>query len=119
VIDTSALLAALVAEHEHHVVARPHLEKITQIPAIVIAETYSQLRRTFGQSARVSAGLLAPWWNDEAKILPTLTSATSAILGRAVELDLGGNIHDALIAKVCFDHEVSPHRRCVVPQVVA
>lgn len=105
-IDTSALVAALISEHEHHELARPHLAGITRVPAIVLAETFSQLRRTFGQSAAVSAGLLAPWWEDERKILPTSAAALSTVLGRARELDLGGNVHDALIAQVCHENQV-------------
>ena len=33
-MDTSALLAALIAEHEHHRLARPHLRPDAPIPAI-------------------------------------------------------------------------------------
>jgi len=106
VIDTSALIAALVSEHEHHRLARPHLAEVTRVPAIVLAETFSQLRRTFGQSAAVSAGLLRTWWEDERKILPTSASALVAVLSRAHELDLGGNVHDALIAQVCGEHRL-------------
>lgn len=105
-IDTSALLAALVADHEHHLLARPHLAVATKVPAIVLAEAYSQLRRTFGQPASRSAALLGPWALDARRILPTSATALTAVLSRAVELDLGGNIHDALIAQVCAENEV-------------
>lgn len=105
-IDTSALLAALVADHELHDLARPLLVDHPRIPAIVLAESFSQLRRTFGQSAGSSARLLAPWWDTAERILPTTASAVSTVLGRAPELDLGGNIHDALIAQVCLEHGV-------------
>lgn len=105
-IDTSALVAALVADHEYHGIARPHLAGIMRVPAIVLAETFSQLRRTFGQSATTSARLLASWWQDSERILPTTATALSAILSRAAELDLGGNVHDALIAQVCHEHQV-------------
>lgn len=46
-IDTSAMVAALVSSHEHHALARPHLTTTARIPTIVLAETYAQLRRTF------------------------------------------------------------------------
>jgi predicted nucleic acid-binding protein len=40
-------------------------------------------------------------------VLPTTAAAVSTTFARAVELDLGGNIHDALIAQVCIEHESS------------
>jgi predicted nucleic acid-binding protein len=101
VIDTSALVAALVSDHEHHELARPHLAGIRRVPAIVLAETFSQLRRTFGQPADLSARLLAQWWGDGERVLPTTAAALSTVLSRASELELGGNVHDALIAQVC------------------
>lgn len=106
-IDTSAMVAALVAGHEHHEVARSHLSTTTRVPAIVLAETYAQLRRTFGQPASASAQLLAPWTQDAKRVLPTTASAMVAVFRKAVELDLGGNIHDALIAQTCMQHGVA------------
>src|SRR5258706_129102 len=38
-MDTSALVAALVADHEHHALARPHLRADGSLPAIVLAAT--------------------------------------------------------------------------------
>ncbi|HET8929375.1 MAG TPA: PIN domain-containing protein [Acidimicrobiales bacterium] len=105
-IDTSALVAALISGHEYHALARPRLAEATRVPAIVLAETFSQLRRTFGQSAAVSSGLLSTWWEDERKVLPTSAVALSTVLGRARELDLGGNVHDALIAQVCRENRL-------------
>lgn len=104
-IDTSALVAALVDEHECHAVARPHLHRDMLVPAIVLAEGFSQLRRTYRQPAATAAGLLAPWTGRN-RILPTTASAVSATLERAAELDLGGNVHDALIAQVCAERDV-------------
>lgn len=105
-IDTSALVAALVADHEHHELARPRLAGITHVPAIVLAETFSQLRRAFGQPADSSARLLSGWWADSQRVLPTTSAALSTVLSRAGELDLGGNVHDALIAQVCRESQV-------------
>ncbi len=104
-IDTSALLAALIEDHELHRVSRPALTASTRVPVIVLAETFSQLRRTFGQSARSASQLLAPW-ADPARLIPTTAEAAAAVLGRAAELDLGGNIHDALIAQACKEADV-------------
>jgi predicted nucleic acid-binding protein len=106
VIDTSALVAALIQDHEHHDLARPHLRTADVVPAIVLAETYAQLRRTFRQPAAVAASVLTPWSTAAGRILATSGTATVAVLARAVELDLGGNIHDALIAQVCRHHGV-------------
>jgi predicted nucleic acid-binding protein len=105
VIDTSALLAALIADHEHHERARPHIAGPASVPAIVLAEAFAHLRRTFGQPADAAARVLRPWIDDPTHILPTSAAAVATVLGRAVELDLGGNIHDALIAQVCVQHD--------------
>ena len=105
-IDTSAMVAALVEDHEHHAIARPHLRPETTVPAIVVAETFAQLRRTFGQTATVASALLAPWTLDLERLLPTTSAAVMTVLARASELDLGGNVHDALIAQVCLEHGV-------------
>ncbi len=59
VMDTSAFVAALVADREHHALARPHLAAGKGVAAIVLAETFAQLRRTFGQPAAAAASLLA------------------------------------------------------------
>lgn len=106
-IDTSAMVAALVAGHEHHDVARRHLTATTRVPAIVLAETYAQLRRTFGQPALAAVQLLAPWAQDVEHVLPTTAAAVVTVFRKAAELDLAGNIHDALIAQTCLEHGVS------------
>jgi predicted nucleic acid-binding protein len=106
-MDTSALVAALVADHEHHALARPHLAAGKSVAAIVLAETFAQLRRTFGQPAAAAAALLAPWSGDQRRVLPTTAAAVRTTFARAVELDLGGSIHDALVAQVCLEHEAS------------
>lgn len=103
-IDTSALVAALVQDHEHHPLARPYALTADRVPAIVLAETYAQLRRTFRQPAAVAASVLAAWSSTADRVLATSGTATVAVLARAVELDLGGNIHDALIAQTCLEH---------------
>ncbi len=107
-IDTSALIAALIVDHEHHDVARPQVREVDRVPAIVLAETFAQLRRTFRQPAVVAAAMMAPWARPECA-LPTSAAATHGVLARAVELDLGGNVHDALIAMVCLEHSVPLH----------
>jgi predicted nucleic acid-binding protein len=103
VIDTSTFIAALIVDHEHHALARAHLSLATRLPVIVLAEAFSQLRRTFGQSAATASTLLRPWSVDAAQLLPTTSDSVRAVFARASELDLGGNIHDALIAQICLD----------------
>ena len=104
-MDTSALVAALVRSHEHHERARAELPAAASLPVIVVAETYSILRRAFGQSARVTTELLGPWSHPDA-LVPTSATAMATALARAIELDLAGNIHDTLIALVCAEHDV-------------
>lgn len=105
-MDTSALVAALLVDHEHHAISRTHLPAGARLPAIVLAETFAQLRRTFGQSAAVAAAVLRPWTSNAARVLPTTAAAVVTTFSRATELDLGGSIHDALVAQVCADHQV-------------
>jgi len=105
VIDTSAFVAALLADHEHHALARPNLRPDSAVPAIVLAETYAQLRRTFRQPAEVVAAVLRPWTSNRSLVLATSAAAVGHVFSRAVELDLGGNIHDALVAQVCLEHK--------------
>jgi predicted nucleic acid-binding protein len=105
-MDTSALVAALVADHEHHDAARMHLRADVPISAIVLAEAFSQLRRTFAQPARSATALLEPWIGDPALMLPTSSAAVRDTFARATELDLAGSIHDALIAYVHAEHDI-------------
>jgi predicted nucleic acid-binding protein len=105
-MDTSALLAALVGDHEHHRIARAHLRPDAPIAGIVLAEAFSQLRRTFGQPAPAAVALLRPWTADPKRVLPTSARAVVAVFDRAAELDLSGSVHDALIAQVCVENGV-------------
>jgi len=45
------------------------------------------------------------WTGEGGRVLPTSATAVTAIFARAVELDLAGNIHDALIAAACIEHD--------------
>lgn len=104
-IDTSVLIAGLVEDHEHHAIARSALLDATRLPAITLAETFAQLRRTFAQPASAAVALLKPW-STERRILPTAARSVAAVLAKAEELNLGGNIHDALVAQTCLDHKL-------------
>lgn len=104
-IDTSVMVAALVADHEFHELARPYLDRETPVAAIVLAETYAQLRRTFRQSAHTAQMLLEHWYMFESHIVPTDATSAREAFRRAGALDLGGNIHDAIIAAVCVKND--------------
>ena len=101
------MVAALVATHEHHAVARPRLTADLRVPAIVLAESFAQLRRTFAQPTETASELLHPWTSKVDRILPTSAAVVRSTFARAVELDLGGGIHDALIAQTCIEHQAS------------
>jgi predicted nucleic acid-binding protein len=105
-IDTSVMVAGLVANHEFHALARPHVAAAArgQVPGIVLAETWAALRRApWNLDARTVETALAPWC-DENRILATPRSAYAEILRRGRSLNLGGNVHDLLIALTCRDH---------------
>ncbi len=106
-MDTSVMVAALVRSHEFHDIARPHLRAQSRVPAIVLAETYAQLRRTFAQPAEVAAALMRTWTDNPDRILPTDAGAVASVFARAVELNLGGDIHDALIAQISLGSDGS------------
>ena len=105
-IDTSVLVAGLVTNHEFHAVARPHVTAAAggQVPGIVLAETWAALRRApWNLDGRTVEATLAPW-GDEARIVATPASAYAEVLRTGRSLNLGGNVHDLLIALTCRDH---------------
>ncbi|MBW3591075.1 MAG: PIN domain-containing protein [Actinobacteria bacterium] len=105
-IDTSAMVAALLPQHEHHELARPHLTRATQVPAVVLAETYAQLRRTFGISAQVVQQTLSYWSAVENRIATLPAAGYKQLFGLAASLGLGANIHDAVVAQTCAHLEL-------------
>ena len=105
-IDTSVMVAGLVTNHEFHALARPHVAAAVQgqVPGIILAETWAALRRApWNLDARTVAAALAPW-SDKGRIVATPPSAYAEILRRGWSLNLGGNVHDLLIALTCRDH---------------
>jgi len=105
VIDTSVMMAALISSHEHHGIARPYITADLRVPAIVLAESFAQLRRTFGQPAETAALLLRPWTAEEGRILATSSTVVCSTFARVVDLDIGGGIHDAMIAQTCIEND--------------
>jgi predicted nucleic acid-binding protein len=55
--------------------------------------------------ARTVEQTLAPW-SDEARIVATPASAYVEVLRIGRSLNLGGNVHDLLIALTCRDHDL-------------
>lgn len=107
-IDTSVMVAGLVTNHEFHTIARPHVAAAAggQVPGIVLAETWAALRRApWNLNARTVDTALAPW-RDENRIVATSPSAYAEVLHTGRSLNLGGNVHDLLIALTCRDHDL-------------
>ncbi len=105
-IDTSIMVAGLITNHEFHALARPHVAAAArgQVPGIVLAETWASLRRApWNLDARTVEATLAPWC-DQGRILATPASAYVEVLRTGRSLNLGGNVHDLLIALTCRDH---------------
>jgi predicted nucleic acid-binding protein len=108
VIDTSVLVAGLIDNHEFHSLARPLVVAAARerIPGIVLAETWSVLRRTpWNLSAAVVHEALRPWSSPESVIV-TPVDAYIAVLRDGRALNLGGAIHDLLIAHTCMVAEL-------------
>lgn len=102
-IDTSVLVAGLTSNHEFHALARPAVVAAAagRIPGIVLAETWSVLRRSpWSLDTATVEEALRPWIAEE-RIVATPASAYTAVLRDGRALNLGGNIHDLLIAHTC------------------
>ncbi len=107
-IDTSVMVAGLVTNHEFHALARPHVAAAArgQVPGIVLAETWAALRRApWNLDARTVEAALAPW-RERGRIVVTSASAYTEVLLTGRSLNLGGNVHDLLIALTCRDHDL-------------
>lgn len=76
------------------------------MPAVVLAETYAQLRRTFGISAQVTQQTLSYWTTVEDRIATLPAAGYKQLFGQAASLGLGANIHDAVIAQTCAHFEL-------------
>ncbi len=105
-IDTSVMVAGLVSNHEFHELARPHVARAAQrtIPGIVAAESWAALRRgPWNLGAEVVQQLLAPWASSD-RVTVTPAAAYEYVLRNGRTLNLGGNVHDLLIALTCAAH---------------
>jgi predicted nucleic acid-binding protein len=107
-IDTSVLVAGLVTNHEFHVRARPYVVAAAagRVPGIVVAEAWAVLRRgPWNLDAATVQRALRPW-SDTARLVATPEGIYAEALDRGGELNLGGNIHDAIIALTCARFEL-------------
>lgn len=105
-IDTSVLVAGLVRSHEFHKVARPWVVEAhdERLPGIVLAECWAVLRRApWNLDASVVETALRSWIPAE-QIIATPASAYAHALREGRTLNLGGNVHDLLIALTCAEH---------------
>jgi predicted nucleic acid-binding protein len=109
VIDTSVMVAGLVDNHEFHELARPHVAQAAQwtVPGIVAAESWAALRRgPWNLGADVVEQLLAPWASSH-RVAVTPADAYEYVLRNGRTLNLGGSVHDLLIALTCAGHDLS------------
>jgi predicted nucleic acid-binding protein len=103
VIDTSVLVAGLVENHEFHPLARPYVAAAAEgrVPGIVLVETWAVLRRgPWNLDAATVQQALAPWATSD-RIAATPAEAYAEVLRVGRSLNLGGNVHDLLIAHTC------------------
>ncbi len=102
-IDTSVLVAGLTQNHEFHALARPAVLAAAKgrVPGIVVAEAWAVLRRAPWNLDPVTVEQALSPWTTEDRIVATPASAYVAALRQGRALNLGGNIHDLLIAYTC------------------
>lgn len=108
-IDTSVMVAGLVDNHEFHDLARPHVVEAAQatVPGIVLAETWAVLRRgPWNLGPEVVERLLAPWAYSH-RIAVTPADAYEYVLRNGRSLNLGGGVHDLLIALTCAERHLA------------
>ena len=102
-IDTSVLVAGLVENHEFHQLARPYVAAAAEgrVPGIVLAETWAVLRRgPWNLDAATVQQALAPWATSN-RIAATPSEVYAEVLRVGRSLNLGGNVHDLLVAHTC------------------
>lgn len=108
-IDTSVMVAGLVDNHEFHALARPHVSQAAHgtLPGVVVAETWAALRRgPWNLGPEVTGELLAPWASSR-RLAVTPAEAYEHALRNGRSLNLGGSIHDLLIALTCAAHDLA------------
>lgn len=102
-VDTSVLVAAHVAGHEHRELAAPAAASSTHVLGPVIAEAWSVMRRYFRIPAVDVAHVLRAYVEVRQLVAPS-GEAFEDILAQGPALDLGGNVHDYIIVRTAATH---------------
>lgn len=99
------MVAGLVGNHEFHAVARLYVIEAArgQVPGIVVAETWAVLRRSpWNLDVATAAEILGP--GTRTCVAATPAAAHVEVVRKGRSLNLGGSVHDLLIAMTCRDH---------------
>lgn len=102
-VDTSVLVAAHVAGHEHHQLAAPAAAGSTHVLGPVLAEAWSVMRRHFRIPAVDVARVLRAYVDARRLVAPS-EEDYDEILSRGPGLDLAGNVHDYVIVRTAAGH---------------
>lgn len=98
--DTSVLVAATLAPHEHHGPARDAMARTTHLPTVCLAEMWSVLTRAFAVSSGQVAEVVLALDERYEVFAPTVGDHRQVFrMGRSV--GLSGNVHDAVIVEAC------------------
>lgn len=104
--DTSVIIAATVEQHEHHRLARDAMRRVTHLPVVCLAETWSVLTRAFTLSAHQVADVVLTLDERHQTFAPDLDDYRDVFrTGRA--LGLAGNVHDAVTVAACEAQDLS------------
>ncbi len=107
-IDTTVMVAGIIDVHQHHDLARTHVATamVGTVPGIVLAETWAALRRgPWNLDPATVEQALAPWASTD-RIVETPAGSYATVLRAGRSLNLGGNVHDLLIALTCAAHDL-------------
>jgi predicted nucleic acid-binding protein len=99
--DTSVLIAATVAEHQHHRAAHRMMKQVTHLPAACLAETWSVLTRAYGLDPVTAGQVIGALAKSDRTILAATADDFREVFRTGAALGLRGDIHDAVIWHTC------------------
>lgn len=99
--DTSVLVAAMIAEHEHHRPALGAMREVTHLPATCLAETWSVLTRAFGLDPTTVGQVVGALTKSGREVLVATAEDYKEVFRTGSALGLRGDIHDAVIWRTC------------------
>lgn len=102
-VDTSVLVAAHVAGHEHRELAAAPTAASTHVLGPVLVETWSVLRRHFRIPA-IDVGQVLRAYAGSRQIVAPEAPVYDRILEQGPGLGLSGNVHDFVIAQAAATH---------------